>query len=90
MAIVNVVDGSEPQISPTESLSDYLAAVHAGLADGTLVNIETRRDRFERLQLSAERFARHALSALILYVPLAGIIFVVARGLRRRVHGGER
>ena len=94
MAIVNAVGGSELQIPETGSLGDYVsnyvATVRAGLTDGTLVRVETRRERIERLQLDVERFARHVLSALILYVVPAGIVFVVARGLRRHVRGGAR
>ncbi len=90
MALVNAVDGSEPQIPDTGSLAEFVAAERAGLADGTLVDIETRRERLEQRWEDVECFARHVLSALILYVVPAGIVFVVARGLRRHVRGGAR
>jgi hypothetical protein len=86
MDIINTADGTPVKIEPG-SLKSEVDALVTGLRDGRYRVVETRR---ERLQMAAGRYARHALSAFILYLAPATVIFVVARGLRRHVRGGAR
>ena len=89
MDIVNTADGTPVNIEPG-SLKSEVDTLVTGLRDGRYRVVETRRDRFEQRWEDVKHVAVHVLSALILYVAPATVIFVAAGGLQRRVRGGAR